>query len=124
MPKPIRSMKTVRKTMKTDGLFIRFGGSSGQPLTGHQGMPGQKLLCAHASAAFALERENPERLLAAGDDDAVPARFYDLAWRTGTPIGHFCLPDLQQERLWFGGQKRVCAGPRVQGANAVPQAAR
>jgi len=62
-------------------------------------MPGQKLLCAHASAAFALERENPERLLAAGDDDAVPARFYDLAWRTGTPIGHFCLPDLQQARF-------------------------
>src|SRR5439155_4024692 len=99
-------------------------GSSGQPLTGYQGMPDQKLMRAHASDAFALEREDPERLLAAGDDDAAPARLYDLAWRTGTPIAHFRLPDLLQERLWLGGQKRVCAGPRVQGANAVPQAAR
>src|SRR5947199_5584053 len=97
---------------------------SSESFTGAQRMPDQKFLRAHASAAFALEFDDAEGLLSAGNDDAAPARFQDLAWRTGASIDNFCLPDFQHGRFWFGGQKRVGAGPRDQGANAVPQAAR
>src|SRR5438093_10914703 len=87
-------------------------------------MAGEKVLRAEAFPAFALELANAEGLLSAGNDEAAPARFQNLAWRTGTSIGNFRLPDLQQRRLWFGRQKRVCAGPGDQGADAIPQAAR
>src|SRR5881396_1225135 len=87
-------------------------------------MPGQKLLRAHASAPFALKREDPEGLLSALDDDAPSVRFQDLAWRTGTSIDNFHLPDFEQLRLGLRGQEGVGARPGDQGANAVPQAAR
>src|SRR5881397_1513788 len=131
MPNPMRSMKTVRKMMNTDGFFIcpavessRFSGKGVEPLAGRQGIVGDKILRREAFAALALELDNAEGLLSAGNDDAAPARFQDLARSTGAPIGHFCLPDLQQERLWLCREKRVGARPWDQGANAVPQAAR
>jgi hypothetical protein len=39
-------------------------------LAGFQRMTGQKFLRAQSSAAFALQFQNPQRVLAATDDDA------------------------------------------------------
>ena len=47
-------------------------------------MAGEKVPRAEAFPPFALEFDNAEGLLSAGNDDAAPARFQNLAWRTGT----------------------------------------
>src|SRR5258705_394675 len=119
---PVRS--TILRGLLRGGAQLGTPERSGESLAGYQGMAAEKVLRTEAFPAFTLEHDNAEGLLSTGNDDAAPARFQDLARRTGTLIGNFCLPDLQQGRLWFGGQIRVGAGPWNQGANAVPQAAR
>ena len=61
-----------------------FPDGSGQTLAGEQWVAGEKVLRVEPSATLALEFDNAQRLLAAGNNDSAPARFQHLAWRTGT----------------------------------------
>src|SRR5204863_2586744 len=76
------------------------------------------------SAAFALKNENAQGLLPARDHDSVFSRLQHFARRGRTLPGHVHLPELEQLRSGFTGQKSVSAGPEDEGADAVPQGAR
>ena len=61
-------------------------------------MPRQKFRRLHPPAAFALQFQNPQRILAAGDDDAGFVRRQNFRGFAGV-FNNFRLPDFQQLRF-------------------------
>ena len=117
-----------------------------KPIAGLQRMPRQKFRRHHPPRAFRLQFEDPQRLLAAGDDDAAFVHGQESSGVT-SHFHHFHSPDFQhQRRQGFIGdgsaggwpasfncarlgcprcpQKRESAGPRREGAEPVPNCCR
>jgi len=93
-------------------------------------MAGEKLLRGEVDAAFALELEKTQGLMAGTDDEPVFVGAQDFARRT-VEVVDFGLPDFEEMRLGRGagrcarapGQESKGAGPGQEATNAVPQGA-
>ena len=101
-----------KSRMAAPSTFFKF-------FTCFQGTTRQKFRRAHSPAAFALQFQNPQRILSAADHDSSFVRGQNFSrLRRSVLFDHFRLPDFQQLRFGFRWQKSERARPRRERAQA------